>query len=107
MTKFDYSEIKSSIKDNQIRSNKIKIRKYILIILLLFVSLNIYTYFSEYKRYVVNTPDRLQEAREEFTKAYMFHFVLNSMGENCPSGSLVYEKILEIKKETNNVNYIK
>lgn len=37
----------------------------------------------------------------------MFHFVLNSMGENCPSGSLVYEKILEIKKETNNVNYIK
>lgn len=73
MIKFDYSEIKSSIKDNQIRSNKIKIRKYILIILLLFVSLNIYTYFSEYKRYVVNAPDRLKEAREEFTKAYMFH----------------------------------
>ena len=33
MIKFDYSEIKSSIKDKQIRSNKIKIRKYDIIVI--------------------------------------------------------------------------
>lgn len=34
----------------------------------------------------------------------MFHFVLNSMGENCPSDSIVYQKIIEVKKELNNGN---
>ncbi|MFV0562804.1 hypothetical protein [Malaciobacter mytili] len=73
MIKFSYSKIKNSEELNQRNIKKSKIKKYIFIFLLLFIGLNISNYFSEYKKYVLPAPQKLQEARKEFTKAYMFH----------------------------------
>ncbi len=72
MIKFNYSEIKNSNEANQLNT-KSKMKKYIFIFLLLFIGLNVSNYFSEYKKYVLNAPEKLQDARKEFTKAYMFH----------------------------------
>ncbi len=73
MIKFSYSEIKNSEELNQKNIRKSKIKRYIFVFLLLFIGLNISNYFSEYKKYVLPAPQKLQEARKEFTKAYMFH----------------------------------
>lgn len=72
MIKFNYSEIKNSNEANQLNT-KSKMKKYIFIFLLLFIGLNVSNYFTEYKKYVLNAPEKLQDARKEFTKAYMFH----------------------------------
>lgn len=53
---------------------------------------------------VRNSARNFIEVRGPEVKGAMFHFVLNSMGENCPSDSIVYKKILKIKKELNNGN---